>query len=243
MMIDLGNRIVNGFAYLVIVFVLCVTIYFIAQRLFSLSSEWSRKLLHFTAIAGLTTWLYVFGDWKTACLTMTIFMVTFCLGLYLAEKTPLFAFLSRVTSERKPGELINSLFAASMMFILVVSICGGFFGERNLALASIYAWGPGDAAAALVGKRYGKTKIGKQKKKSLEGSLSMFAASWVCVFVILMAGRSFAFLPSLLISLLTAIVTAYVELMVTSGYDTIFCPCAAMTVLCLSYMLQNLLTM
>ena len=47
------------------------------------------------------------------------------------------------------------------MFMLAVGVCWGRLGDRNLALASIFAWGPGDAAAALVGKRYGKNKIGK----------------------------------------------------------------------------------
>ena len=48
------------------------------------------------------------------------------------------------------------------MFMLAVGVCWGWLGDRNLALASIFAWGPGDAAAALVGKRYGKNKIGKK---------------------------------------------------------------------------------
>ena len=71
----------------------------------------------------------------------------------------------RLTSERSPGELRKSLCALCLMFMLVTAVCWGWLGERRLALAAIFAWGPGDAAAALIGKRYGKTRLGKAKKK------------------------------------------------------------------------------
>lgn len=61
------------------------------------------------------------------------------------------------------------------MFAVVVTICWGFFGDKNLALVSLYAWGFGDAAAALIGKKFGKHKIKAPMldgKKSYEGTNS-----------------------------------------------------------------------
>lgn len=72
--------------------------------------------------------------------------------------------LSNISSERSPGELHKSLSASYLMFMLAVGVCWGQLGDRNLALASIFAWGPEGAVAALVGKRYGKNKIGRGGK-------------------------------------------------------------------------------
>jgi dolichol kinase len=48
------------------------------------------------------------------------------------------------------------------------------FFQKTHAYAGIIALGLGDGIAGLIGKKYGKKKIFYNKKKSLEGSLSMF---------------------------------------------------------------------
>ena len=118
------------------------------------------------------------------------------------------------------------------MFMLAVGVCWGRLGDRNLALAGIFAWGPGDAAAALVGKRYGKNKIGKMRKKSLEGALAMLVLSWVSVFAVLSWNDTFSSEQTLLVSALTTTVTTAAELATSNGLDTFFCPAAAMLILC-----------
>lgn len=55
--------------------------------------------------------------------------------------------------------------------------------DKLLALAVIYAWGYGDAFAALIGTKFGKHKI--YKKKSLEGTLAMLTTSFITLIVIL----------------------------------------------------------
>lgn len=74
-----------------------------------------------------------------------------------------------MSSERSPGELHKSLNASYLMFMLAVGVCWGRLGDRNLALAGIFAWGPGGAAAALVGRQYGKNKIGRSGKNPRKG--------------------------------------------------------------------------
>ncbi len=64
----------------------------------------------------------------------------------------------------------------------------------------------------------------------------MFAASFLCVLIILLASGSFSFWAALLTSVLTAAVTAYVELTVLNGLDTFFCPWSAMTVLYIAHL-------
>lgn len=226
-----------GLVYIAGAAAVCIGIMVLLHKLLPVTGELSRKLLHFSVIAVLSVWLYAFGNWQIAELTMAVFLAAVFLFLIVIEKTKLFRFLAGVASERRPGELRKSLCVTGFMFMLLVAVCWGFLGERILALASIFAWGPGDGAAALIGKRFGRIKIGPDRRKSLEGTLAMFAVSFLCVLIILSAGAVFPFGTALLVSLAAGAVTALVELSVTSGYDTIYCPAAAMAVLCLAHVL------
>ena len=49
-----------------------------------------------------------------------------------------------------------------------------------------FAWAPGDAAAALIGKMFGRHKIGISGKKSMEGSGAMAFCSFVGVLCVLL---------------------------------------------------------
>ena len=216
----------------------CAAVIVLIRMCFPISAELMRKLLHLSVIVALAAWLYGFESWLLAELTMAIFLVVIYLLLVLLEKHPVFSILERLTSERSRGELRKSLCAVCFMFMLVVAVCWGWLGERRLALAAIFAWGPGDAAAALIGKRWGKTKLGKAKKKSLEGSLSMFTLSFLSVLIILLWGGALSPALALPTALLTAAVTTAVEFAVLNGLDTIFCPAAAMAVLCLAKLLR-----
>ncbi len=226
----------HGVLLIAAAFVVCALLLFLIRRFFPVSAELSRKLVHFITIAILTVWLYAFPDWIIAEVTMAVFVVVVYIILSLTKDLPFYSFFSSIASERQKGELLKSLCATGFMFMLLVAVCWGHGGQRSLVLASIYAWGPGDAAAALIGKRYGKTKIGKDKKKSVEGTSAMFAASFLCVLIILLASGSFSFWAALLTSVLTAAVTAYVELTVLNGLDTFFCPWSAMTVLYIAHL-------
>lgn len=226
-----------GLIRIVASFALCAITVFLIRRLIRTSAEFDRKLLHFSVIVVLTAWLYAFDDWHLAEMSMAIFLVSVYAVLLVIERYSLFPFLFKLSSERKHGELRKSLCAAGFMFMLLVAVCWGWQGERSLALASIFAWGPGDAAAALIGKKYGKRKIGKEKKKSLEGTAAMFTLSFLCVLIILLASRSLPLPIAISLALVTGAVSAWVELVDGYGLDTFFCPAAAMTVLCLARLL------
>lgn len=191
--------------------------------------ELFRKLLHFSVLAVLTAWLYAFEDWRLGAICMAVLAVVLILLLLGLERLP---FLPELSWRRRKGELKHSVCALGLMYLVVTALCCGLLGSRRLALAAIFAWGPGDAAAALIGKRFGKTKIGREKKKSLEGTLAMFSCAFVSVFVLLVWHGAFGVGKAAGMALLTAAVTAVVELQVLSGFDTFFCPAAAAVVLC-----------
>lgn len=128
----------------------------------------------------------------------------------------------------------------AIMFAVVVAVCWGLFGDKYLAIASLYAWGIGDAAAALIGKNYGKHKIQAPHldgKKSYEGTLAMYLVSCISVFTILMLRGGLPIMSCIIISLIVAAISAVVELYSQNGNDTVFCQLAVMvTMLPLVYL-------
>lgn len=110
--------------------------------------------------------------------------------LVFAERIPGY---SELLTERKRGEIKSSLVVVFSMFTVLICVCWGWLGERYLVIASVLAWGLGDAAAALIGKRFGKHYIeGKfvEGRKTLEGTLAMFVVSFVSVLIILLVQGS-----------------------------------------------------
>ena len=115
-----------------------------------------------------------------------------------------------------------------------ISIGWGLFDDKYLVLASVYSWGVGDAFAALIGKRFGKHKITWKfvdNKKSVEGSLAMLITSSLAVSIVLILRGGLKPLPIILISLLAATASTFVELCSKKGSDTVTCPLVSMLVI------------
>lgn len=87
----------------------------------------------------------------------------------------------------------------------------------TLAAAAILMAGTGDAAGALVGRRFGKTRF--RNGKSLEGTIACLAAS--CGSALLITGIS----PTM--ALCAALITTSLELVITRFDDNLILPLAA----------------
>jgi dolichol kinase len=186
------------------------------------------------AVVLVIMWLYALETWTHSAL-ITIASIPFIYPvLFLLSKIP---GLTRTFNARKKGEYGISFVVLAVTYTTVIALCWGLCGERLLAVASFLAWGPGDAAAALIGKKIGNHRIGKGKVKSLEGSAAMLTLSLICVFTVLMIDGGFSIPVTVLVSIITAIVTTIVEFYVLNGFDTFFCPASAAVVLTLSYFL------
>ena len=223
----------NGLLAVVIYFVLLAGIAFLLRRFTAIPDEPFRKLLHGILLGSLLVWTLTFSTWYLAALSALGFAVVVYPILQLAEHIKGF---SSFLTERKQGELKHSLLIVFVMYAVVVSICWGWLDDKLLALCSIYAWGFGDAAAALVGKRFGKHGLeGRhiEGHKSVEGTLAMFGVSFLCVLSILLFRGGLAWYAYPVIALIVAAVNAFVELFTLDGMDTITCPLAAMVVLLL----------
>ncbi|HEY8500927.1 MAG TPA: phosphatidate cytidylyltransferase [Clostridia bacterium] len=221
----------KGFGILFGYYFVSISVVLILRHFVRTPSEVSRKFLHLILLCSLFIWIYVFRTWWVASLAALVFIAIVYPLLSLAEN---WKHYSKLLTERKRGEIKQSLVLAFGMFAVLNSICWGLLGKRWLVIACICAWGFGDAAAALVGKKYGKHYLeGKhiEGRKSVEGTLAMFAVSFIAVLIVLLINGNIAWYASLTIAVLTAAASSAVELFTRNGMDTVTCPFAAAAVL------------
>ncbi len=204
----------------------------LGSRIFiKIPNELFRKILHGILLGSLFMFTFAYSEWWISALAAVIFEIIVYPVLAVFER---YKNYSELTTERKKGELKSSLLLVFTMYAVVVAICWGWLGDKYLALAAIYAWGFGDAAAALIGKKFGKHKI-KWKctdgKKSVEGSTAMFITSVISVMIILSCRGSLSVTAMIVVSFVTAMVSTLAELCSKNGNDTVICPMSAMIVL------------
>ena len=206
-------------------------IMFTLRKLVRIPDELFRKILHFILLGAYIPVLYGFSCWWHAALFIGIVIVLAYPILRLVGHS---AKASAFVNERKQGEFKSSMVLALGLMILCITITWGLMDDKLLGLSSIYAWGVGDAFAALVGKRYGRHKLrlhGVDHRKSVEGSAAMLATSAVAVFIVLMLRGGLSVPGCALVALTGAAVATLVEMYTRGGYDTITCPAATMLVM------------
>ena len=225
------QQILQGTGSIILYFVIAAGGAIGSRFLIKIPNELFRKILHCILLGSLFMFTFAYGEWWISALAAVIFEIIVYPLLIVLER---FKNFSEITTERKKGELKNSLLLVFTMYAVVVSICWGWLGDKYLALAAIYAWGFGDAVAALIGKKFGKHKI-KWKctdgKKSMEGSFSMFLVSFISVMIILSYRGGINMAGVIVISLVTALVSMFSELCSKNGNDTVICPMSAMIIL------------
>lgn len=225
------RELLYGSVTIIIYFVLCASSALLLRHFCRVPREVFRKLLHLILLVSLAVWVFAFRTWWMSVLSAVVFAIAVYPVLSLAEKIKGF---SELLTERKTGEIKRSLLVVFGMYAIVASVCWGWLGDRLLALCSVFAWGFGDAAAALVGTRFGKHPINWKYidgRKTAEGSLAMFAVSFFSVLVLLLLRGGLPFAAYMVIPLLTAFASALTELYTPNGMDTISCPLAAMATL------------
>lgn len=198
---------------------------------FKIPDEIFRKTLHSILLLSFLVFIIAFETWWMAVVLAIVFAIVVYPILAFFER---FKGYSELTTERKSGELKTSLLLVFGMFSVIATICWGWLEDKYLVLTSIYAWGFGDAMAALVGKRFGKHKIAwkyTDGKKSVEGSTAMFITSFISVVIILVCRGQMNAVSYILISVIVAFVSTLAELFSKNGLDTVICPVSAMAVL------------
>lgn len=223
----MGHEFIAGFGALLGYFAVCAAGALLLRRYVKVPREVFRKTLHMILLGSVFVFTYAFRTWWVSAAAAVAFAALLFPVLALAERWPGY---SDLLTERKRGEIKRSLIVVFAMFALVIAICWGWLGERDLVLAAVLAWGLGDAAAALVGKRFGRHHIeGRlvEGRKSVEGTVAMFTVAFLAVMAVLLARDAAAWQGWMPIAAATAAVVAVVELYTRNGMDTLTCPLAA----------------
>jgi len=221
----------HGAGVVCLYFVIAASSALLLRRLIRIEDEVFRKTLHTILLGSYIPFVFAFDTWWLSVLLTLALEVLIYPALALAERLPMF---SAFVTERKTGEFKRSLLLAFTMLAVCNTVCWGLLGDAYLGLASMYAWGVGDACAALVGKRFGKHKIRwkyADPHKSLEGSAAMFVSSAIAVLCVLLAHHHLSPAAYIVMPAAGAAVAAVVEMVTPDGMDTVTCPSAAMLVL------------
>lgn len=227
----MASEFISGFSVIFIYFVACASCALLMRSFFDVPKELFRKTLHIILLFSLLVWIYAFQTWWVSALAALALIVVVFPALSFAER---FSGYSDLLTERKKGELKKSMVLVFGMFFVIICICWGWLDDKLLALACVYAWGFGDAAAALVGKRFGRHFLeGRliEGRKSLEGTLAMFFVSLLSVAILLLIRGGLPWQGCLTIAAISAAVCATVELFTVQGFDTVTCPLAAVAVI------------
>lgn len=195
-----------------------------------------RKLLHIVAFTSILPLAYSTNIWWIAVAVEVLFLILVIAALWFFERFP---FYKNLFVEKAKHEVIVSFITLFSLIALMLAVFWGILGAEHkyIAVAAIMAWGPGDAVAAIAGKKYGKHKLqGRwiEGVKSVEGSVGMAIASFACVFPILLFMSNHPWYISFIFSLAIAPIASLTELFTKKGWDTITVPVVSALVLCFS---------
>ena len=115
------------------------------------------------------------------------------------------------------------------LFPIAVAVVFLLAGEDRVAyLAPILVLTLADAAAAVVGRRYGTVRfITPGGRKSLEGSGAFAVVAFACVHLTFLLLGSAGRVETVLLALVIAILLTAVEAVVTGGWDNLLVPVGA----------------
>lgn len=196
------------------------------KAIFDIPFEVIRKTYHLVIMLSIFPLLRLFSVWYMAVLAASLLVILAYPLLALLEKR---AFYRRIAAERSGGEFKNSLVIVQASMSILILLFWGLLGAewKYVAVVAVMAWGLGDAAAALVGKRFGRHRIRHPRiegAKTMEGTQAMYVTAALAIFATLLIYAGQTWQVSLAVALLVAPVSAVVELFSRRGMDTITVP-------------------
>lgn len=189
-------------------------------------SEVRRKMLHIVLVLSIIPLIELFSAWYMAVLAAILLVLVMYPVLALVERSPLY---KRFSVEREGGEFKRSLIIVQLALTLLITVFWGLLGNawQYVVIVAVMAWGFGDAAAALVGKSFGRHKILHphiEGRKTYEGTLAMYVVAGLAIFFTLLMYAGQSWQMSLGIAALVAPLCAAVELFSRRGMDTLTVP-------------------
>jgi len=188
-----------------------------------------RKMYHLVITLSIFPLVKLFSTWYVAVLAAFALVLIAYPILVLVENSSLY---KRIAVERECGEFKKSLIIVQVSIALIVFVFWGLLGTewKYVAVVAVMAWGFGDAAAALVGKNFGRHRILHPRikgTKTMEGTQAMFVTAGLAIFLTFLIYVGYPWYVSLAVALLVAPVCAIVELFSNRGMDTLTVPISA----------------
>lgn len=190
-------------------------------------SELVRKLQHIAYSMSIFPLLHLFSEWYVAIAAAFLLVVVAYPALLVVERFPWYR---RVFVDRgRGGELRKQLLYVQLSFGLLILVFWGLLGVRwhYITAVAVMGWGFGDAAAALVGKAWGRRHILLplvEGAKTCEGTLAMTVAAAVAFFFTMWLYAGQPWYVSLVVALVVAPFAGTVELFSHRGLDTLTVP-------------------
>lgn len=196
------------------------------KAVFNLPFEIIRKMYHMAITLSIIPLVMFFSTWYAAVLAAFSLIIIAYPLLVLVEKS---AFYKRIAPERQGGEFKSSLIVVEISIALMIFVFWGLLGEewKYVAVVAVLAWGFGDAAAALIGKGFGRRRIEHPRikgTKTLEGTRAMYIIAGLAIFLTFTFYAGQPWPVSLAVALLAAPVSAVVELFSNGVLDTLTVP-------------------
>jgi dolichol kinase len=218
----------TGFGLFIGYYIVAASLLLIIRAFFQPQKELFRKMLHVACIMSVLILIYVFDTWYLAMLTSIVFAIALYPVITYIERFPK---VMEMLIQRKNGEIKSSLIIVFFMMAMLIFIFWGWLGEewKYIIIVSVMAWGFGDAAAALVGKAFGRNPIRHrlvEGTKTREGAIAMYSVSAIAILLCLMIYTSLPWYLCLSGALIVAPICAVVELISHHGLDTITVPFA-----------------
>lgn len=225
------RNVLGAFALMGYYLVVCIGVPTLLRVLTDLPKEVVRKLQHIAYSMSVFLLLRLFSEWYWAISAAFLLVILGYPALLVLEKHQAY---KRVFVDRtgRGGELRKQLIFVQFSFAILIFIFWGLLGVkwRYVIAVAVMAWGYGDAAAALVGKTFGKRRIPLKytdSAKTLEGTTAMILTAAVALFstMFFYAGKPFS--VSLVVSVVVAPLCGVVELFSRGGIDTLTVPLVA----------------
>jgi phytol kinase len=190
------------------------------QQRSALDAELARKLVHIGMGAVCLTFPWIFTDaaavWALAGIAVTLLTAVRIVPALRVRFGGVLGGVGRVSL----GEVYFPC-AVALVFTLAD-------GDRAAFCAPVAILTFADAAGALVGQRWGRLHYqAVESTKTLEGSMAVFAVTWLCAGIVLVALGSVTPGRALLVGAVMALFAALVEAVSWRGLDNLLVPLVA----------------
>lgn len=212
----------------ILVSYLYIGLVIVGAKLFEkMGKEASRKFIHIM----LGNWWFIAIYFFTNVWFAIFVPATFVIINYISYKKNLIKIM-----ERDEQDGFGTIYYALSLLILAIASFG-IFKNPSLGLVPTLVMAYGDGLAAILGKivKSKKYKLG-ETKKSLAGSLTMFAISLILITAYLAFTHSTIFFQTThwsLVSVLMAFAITIIEAMSAKGTDNITVPIVTLAMLVL----------